>query len=119
MSRLAEDIDFLQRAADAAALVIYPERGSETFPDAGRVSVSIDVLGAYAGEMEARRLLPREYQLIDYEAAWLLRAAHQLALQRADGNAVKAERFQKLGEYLRASVEMDLVNARKSLGVIA
>lgn len=116
MSRLAEDIDFLQRAADAAGLIIYPGGGNATFADAARVTVPAETLIAFAAELESRRLQPREYQLIDYEAAWLLRAAHQLMLHRADGESAKAERFQKLAEYLRAAIEVDLNNARKSPG---
>ena len=119
MSRLAEDIELLQRAADAAGLLIYPNRGNLTFSDAdaAHVTVPVETLAAYASELETRRLQPREYQLIDYEAVWLLLTAKQLALHQADGNQIKADRFRKLGEYLRAAVELDLVNARKSFGV--
>jgi hypothetical protein len=115
MSRLAEDIDYLQRAADAACIVIYPGDNSATFPDAARVNVPIDTLSAYAEGLQERRLSPREYDLIGYEAVWLLQVARQLKLYREDGDQVKSERFQKFGEYLRAAVEIDLVNARKSL----
>jgi len=116
MSRLAEDIDVLQRAADGAGLVIYPQQPNATFPATAGLTVPGATLAAFANEMETRRMQPREYDLIGYEAVWLLRSAHQLVLCRDDGDSVKAERFQKLGEYLRAVIEIDLVNARKSLG---
>lgn len=118
MSRLAEDIETLQRAADAAGLVIYPERASVSFPAPSQVTVPVETLRAYAELLESRRTQIRDYPLIGYEAAWLLRGAHQLALHRDDGDCAKAERFQKLCEYLRAAVELDLVNARKSLEMV-
>lgn len=119
MSRLAEDIEFLQRVADAAGLVIYPQSANQTFPWAGHASVTAETLASYCEQLSVLRLAPREYRLIDYEAIWLLRAAHQLVLHRADGDTAKTERFQKLGEYFRSLIETDLVNARKSEGVIA
>jgi hypothetical protein len=119
MSRLSEDIDFLQRAADAAGLVIYPGAGNATYPQGGYLTASRDALIALADELEVRRTRPTQYGLISYEAVWLLKSAHQLALHREDRDAAKVERFEKLGKYLRAAVEIDLVNARKSMGVLA
>lgn len=119
MTRLADDIDFLQRAADAAGLVIYPGAGNFSFPQGGNLTASRDALIALADELEVRRTRPSEYGLISYEAVWLLKAAHQLALHRDDQDAGKVDRFEKLGKYLRAAVEIDLVNARKSLAVLA
>jgi hypothetical protein len=119
MSRLAEDIETLQRAADAAGLVIYPGGSNVSFPNAESCTVPADTLAAMAGELETLRMTPREYRLIGDEAVWLLRTAQLLVLYRADGDTSKVARFQRLGEYLRAAVEVDLVNARKSLGVMA
>lgn len=118
MNALADDIDHLQRAADAAGLVIYPERTSLTHPDPARVSVSEAVLAAMLDDLEGRRMMVRDYNLIDFEAVMLVQVARLLKLHRADGNVTKSDRFQKLGEYLRAAVEVDLNNARKSLGVM-
>ncbi len=117
MSRLAEDIEALQRAADAAGLVLYPQKGNASFTS--QTTVPADTLAAMAEQLDDRRNKVREYDLIGYEAVWLLRAAHQLVLCSADGDSVKVERFQKLGEYLRSAVEVDLVNARKSLAELA
>lgn len=119
MSRLADDIAYLQRAADTAGLVLYPGVGNLTFPDAFRIGVAHELLGGMADELTLRRKQPRDYGVIGYEACWLLRTAQQLVLHRADGDSLKIERFQKLGEYLRAMVEVDLVNARKSLELMA
>lgn len=119
MSRLADDIDFLQRAADTAGLVIYPGAGNVSFPAGGHVTASREALLSLGDELEVRRLRPSEYHLIDCEAVWLLKATHQLALFRADENAAKAERYQRFCEYLRAAVETDLANARKSMGEVA
>lgn len=113
MSRLAEDLAILQRAADAAGLVIYPNANNASFPHAATSTVPIETLTALAVDLEARRITPREQRLIDYEAVWLLLAAQQLLLHRSDGDHGKADRFQRLAEYLRASVEVDLVKARK------
>jgi hypothetical protein len=118
MSALADDIEFLQAQADAAGLILYTADKSPSYPNPAQAFVRPETLGAFAVEMDRRRLTPREYRLIDYEAVWLMKTAQQLALHRADGNLQKAERFQKLGEYLRAAVEVDLVNARKSLEAI-
>jgi hypothetical protein len=118
MNRLQSDIDFLQLAADTASLLIYPCQGNLSFPDASRISVQQLTLAAMGDELERLRQQPREYSLIDYEAVWLLRATEQLALRRIDLDEVKVERFQKLCEFLRRSVDVDLANARKSLGEI-
>jgi hypothetical protein len=115
MSRLASDIDVLQLAADTASLVIYPGQDNRSFPEAARTTVATAALITLGDTLEQLRQQPREYSLIDYEAVWLLRATEQLALRRSDRDDVKAERFQKLCEFLRGSVETDLRNARKSL----
>jgi bifunctional ADP-heptose synthase (sugar kinase/adenylyltransferase) len=106
MSRLAEDIARLEVAARAAAIVLCP---------IGTMMVSIETLSALLSEMEKRSQALREYRLIDVEACWMVQAAHQLKLHREDGDTIRVERFQKLGEYLLAMIEIDLANARKSL----
>lgn len=119
MSRLADDIALLQRAADTAGLVLYPAcGGNKTFPEAHGVTVPPETLRLLADEVERRRATPAEYALIDYPAVWLLTAAHMLALHTLDRNDEKAAVYRKLGVALRAVVEVDLVNARKSLGEI-
>lgn len=117
MSRIAADIALLQRAADTAGLVLYPGGGNKTFTH-GNITVAPDTLTALALELDERRRQVPEYRVIDYPAVWLLHAAQQLLLHRADDNAVMAERYQRLGEHLRSAVESDLENARKSLGEV-
>lgn len=111
MTRLADDIALLERAADIAGKAIWP--------DADSVTVPAQTLATLAEELQRRRLAPVEYRLIDDEAVWLLQAAHRLVLERADDNRPKAERWMRLAELLRASVALDLDNAKKSLGQVA
>lgn len=105
--RLAEDIVLLDRAADIAGRAIWPEGDGVTVPAA--------TLAALAEQLQRQRLAPAEYRLIDDEAVWLLQAAHRVVLERADDNKVKAERWTRLAELLRAGVALDLENAKKSL----
>jgi hypothetical protein len=115
MTRLETDIALLTRAADAAGLVIFPGGGNGSFPD--NVSVTPATLKAMAEQLDAERGRSVEYRLIDVEAVWLLQVAQQLSMHRHDGNAIKVERLTKLGTELRSMVELDLVNARKSIGL--
>ena len=52
MSRLADDIAFLQRAADIAGVVIYPGGGNKTFA-AGNITASPETMRQLADEMAA------------------------------------------------------------------
>lgn len=115
MSRLAEDIELLQRCSDVAKIVIAPGSTNISYPDSARTRVSAPVLSDFAETLDHARKQVREYDLISWEAVWLLQAAHRLVLHRADHDDVKIDRFQKLGEFLLAAVETDLANARKSL----
>lgn len=115
MSRLADDIALLQRAADTAGLVLYPGAGNRTFPS-GNLTAGGATLTILAVELENRMGASVEYRVIDYPALWLMQAARQLQLHQADDNEAMAARYQKLGEAMRAAVEVDLVNARKTNG---
>lgn len=116
MSRLARDIDLLQRSADVAKIVIAPGATNASFEYTAHIRVSAAILISFAEMLDDARTQVREYDLIGWEAVWLLQAAQRLVLHRADHDDVKVERFQKLGEFLLAAVETDLANARKSLG---
>lgn len=108
MSRLAEDIALLEHAAGIAGQAIWPQSPN--------VSVPARTLAQLAEELQRRRLAPADYRLVDDEAVWLLQAAHRVVLERLDQDAPKVERWTRLAELLRAAVEVDLVNARKSTG---
>lgn len=110
MSRLAEDIALLDRAATICGRAIWLEGDN--------VSVPAATLAALAEELQRRRLAPAEYRLIDDEAVWLAQAAHRVVIERADENAVKVERWTRLAELLAAGVALDLANAKKSLGAV-
>lgn len=105
--RLADDIALLERAAGIAGQVIWS--------DAANISVPDRTLRALIDEVEAARLRPTEYALIRYEALWLIQAASQTQFYRADGNAAMAERWEGFAQKLSAAVQLDLLNARKSL----
>lgn len=109
MTRLADDIALLERVADICGKVIYCDDPRVTVPDG--------TLRALAGEVEAARLRVAEYPLIGDEAAFLVKAAQHVAWARLEDDAALGARWQRLGELLRAAVEVDLVNARKSAGV--
>lgn len=110
MSRLDEDIALLDHAAKIAGTAIWP--------DADNVTVPPRTLAQLAEELQRRRLAPADYRLIDDEAVWLLQAAHRVVLERIDNNAPKIERWTRLAELLRAAIEVDLVNAKKSVGEV-
>jgi len=110
MSRLADDITLLARAADIAAKAIYPEL---------QLTVSSRTLDTLADELMARRGMPADYVLIGDEAVMMMQCARNLVLCREDRDAVKVERWRRLGELFAAAVALDLNNARKSLGEVA
>lgn len=118
MSRLAEQITLLQRAADTAALVIYPGAANRTFPAGGTLTAAPESLSQLGETLEQQRCEPSDYRLIDFEAVWLMQATVQLLLHRCDDNPPKVERYHKLTTFLHAAVAGDLANARKSIGEI-
>ena len=93
MTRLAEDITFLQRAADTAGLVLFPGGENKTFPERN-VSVAEAALVALKAECAELRSRVREYPLIGVEAEWLMESAQRVLWHRAEGNAALAERWQ-------------------------
>lgn len=105
--RLAEDIALLKRAADIAGQAIWPEAESVTVP--------VKTLEQLLEEIEKRSGSPAEYSLIRTEACWLMQAAKQIQLYRADANAPMIERWTRLAELLRAGIAVDLENANKTL----
>lgn len=109
--RLAEDIALLERAAAIAGQAIWPQADNVTVPPR--------TFDALLEEVEQRRASPADYRLIRDEAVWLLQAAKNVALYRADDNAPMLERWMRLAELVRAGVELDLHNAKKSIGALA
>jgi N6-adenosine-specific RNA methylase IME4/ParB-like chromosome segregation protein Spo0J len=79
--------------------VLAPGKTSLTFRSAetAQLTVQHGALQALAWQAEERRTAPRDYRLIDYPAVWLLQAAAQLTLHRADGNEGQAERYRETG----------------------
>lgn len=114
MSRLADDLALLQRAADTAALVFYPGGGNRSYGP-GNITAPPDTLRDLGEQLAACQASPAEHPLIGYEAVWLLQSAHQALLHRLDGNVVLERRFREFGMWLRAAVEVDLDKARRQL----
>jgi hypothetical protein len=110
MSRLADDIALLERAATIAGQAIWPEAANVSVPPA-----TLEQLGQAIAQRAAS---PADYRLIDDEAVWLMQAAKRVALERLDGNEPKIQRWTCLAELLRASIALDLVNAKKSAGEV-
>lgn len=110
MTRLRDDITLLERAAGIAGKAIWPDDATVTVP-----ATTFDVL---AKELAEARLRPVDYRLIGDEACMLIQSARNLVIHRADGNILMVERWRRIAGLLRAGVELDLENARKSLGGI-
>lgn len=110
VSRLSEDINLLAHAAAIAGQAIWP--------DDARVTVPPRTLEQLGDALARRRETPADYRLIDDEAVWLLQAAKRVTLERLDGDRVKAERWTRIAELLRAAIALDLENAKKSLAEV-
>lgn len=105
---LADDIALVQRAADIAGKALWPE--------AANIVVRPETFDHLAGELGAARARGADYHLIGDEVAMLMQAARRVVMERGGENSPLLERWTRIGELLRAAVELDLVNARKSLG---
>lgn len=106
MSRLADDIALLERAATIAGKAIWPDNDRCSVPEA--------TLRGLENELTFTRIA--EHELIGDEAVFLMAAARHVVIERADDNAPMVQRWTRLAELLRAAVEVDLVKARKKLG---
>lgn len=107
MTRLANDIALLERAATIAGRAIWLE--------GDQVSVPAETLYALADELKAARFGGAEYRLIGDEAVWLVKAARHVVIEREDGNAAMGERWTRLAQMLASCVALDLENAKKRL----
>jgi hypothetical protein len=110
MSRLAEQIALLDHASAIAGRAIWPAEAN--------VSVPAKTLQALFEQLAGEAARPAEYRLISHEAVWLMQAAKNVVLHRADKNAAMAERWLGIAELLDEAVAADLENARKSIGEV-